>query len=203
MNSLSPEVSRFVAVSLLLLLVLSLVFYVIVPLTNGYSERAGDIAMLEKRLSTLRGLLANEVLVDTELKSLESINTSGDIFLKGDKAAIASANLREFVGNIVKQSGGVLISSQDYETASLDIASAVGLRLSFNGEMQHLAALLYELESSRPLVFIDKLTVTSSANQRGAATRAKRRRAARSSRAPRMSLTVRMDIFGYMVAGDS
>jgi general secretion pathway protein M len=197
MKQMSPQMSRFAAVGLLVVLILTLVFYGIMPLVQTYKSNADEVAILEKRLVTLRSMLANKSLVDNALERLDSMNTTGDVFLKGNKVAIASANLREFVSDVVKESGGVLVSTQDYETESLDIANAVGLRLQFNGEINNLSDLLYKLESARPLVFIDKMTITSSAakNRRGSRSR---RLSARSSR---KSLTVRLDIFGYMVTG--
>lgn len=201
MDRMSPQVSRFAAVGLLALIILGAVFYALVPLTQGYINRTEEVAIQTKRLATLRGLLANEAQVDEELKRLDSLNTSGDIFLKGNKPAIASAKLREFVSDIVKESGGSLVSTQEYQTQSLDTASAVGLRIQFNGETSHLTSLLYKLENARPLIFIDEITVTSSAAQRNSRGRSRARSATR--RPTRMSLTVKLDIFGYMVTGEA
>ncbi len=197
MDKMSPQVSRFAAIGLLVLTVLVLIFYVIGPLGQGYINKADEISMLEKRLGTLRAMLANKTLVQTELKRLDSLNESGDVFLKGNKEAIASANLREFVNDIVKKSGGVLVSTQQYPAPSIDTASAIGLRLQFNGEISNLTSLLYKLESARPLVFIDKMTVTSSAARKRPGSRSRRL----SAKLSRKSLTVRLDIVGYMVAG--
>ena len=139
---MSPQVSRFAAVGLLALLVLSIIFYGLMPLVQGYIDRSEEVAMLDKRLLTLRSLLANESQVDTELEHLDSLKASGDIFLKGSKVTIASAKLREFISDIVRDSGGSLVSTQEYQTESLDTASAVGLRVQFNGETRHLSSLL-------------------------------------------------------------
>ena len=202
MKQMSPQMNRFAAVGLLVLLVLAVIFYGIVPLVQGYSDRADEAAMLSKRLTVLRSLLANEPVIDEELQRLKSLNTNGDIFLKGNKAAIASANLREFISDAVKESGGVLVSTQEYEIRSVDTASAVGLRLQFTGEMDRLLSLLYKLENARPLIFIDKITVTSSAARRRVRSRTRRGGTTRASKS-RMSLTVRMDVFGYMVTGEA
>jgi len=201
-KQMSPQMNRFAAVSLLVLLILAVIFYGIVPLVQGYRDRADEAAVLSKRLTVLRSLLANEPVIDEELQRLKSLNTNGDIFLKGNKTAIASANLREFISDAVKESGGVLVSTQEYEIRSADTASAVGLRLQFTGEMDRLLSLLYKLENARPLIFIDKITVTSSAARRRARSRTRRGGTTRASTS-RMSLTVRMDVFGYMVTGEA
>lgn len=200
--AMSPQVSRFAALGLLILLVLAMIIYGLLPLVQGYVDRADEISMLDKRLSTLRSLLANEPLVDQELERLASLKANSDIFLQGNKVAIASAKLREFVSDSVEDSGGALVSTQDYETQSLDTASAVGLRVQFNGEIEHLSRFLHKLESAQPLIFIDKITITSSAAQRNKRLNSRARRSSR-ARSARMSLTVRLDIFGYMVAGEA
>ena len=202
MNQMSPQVSRFAAVGLLALLVLSIIFYGLMPLVQGYIDRSEEVAMLDKRLLTLRSLLANESQVDTELEHLDSLKASGDIFLKGSKVTIASAKLREFISDIVRDSGGSLVSTQEYQTESLDTASAVGLRVQFNGETRHLSSLLYKLESARPLIFIDQLTVNSSSSKKTKRNRRRARTSAR-GRVARMSLNVKLDIFAYMVASDA
>ena len=208
MNQMSPPVSRFAALGLLIVVVIALFSYGLVPLTRGYIDRSDEAAMLNRRLSSLKQLLVNEAVVDDELVRLDSLSSSSnkksELFLEGSKAAIASANLREFVSDIVKKSGGVLVSTQEYDAQSLDIASAVGLRVQFNGETEHFFNLLYELETARPLVFIDKMTVTSSTARKNLRnSRLKRRRLSRASRSSRMSLTVRMDIFGYLIKGEA
>ena len=209
---MSPRVSRFAALGLLIVVVMALFSYGLSPLTQGYIDRSDEAAMLNRRLSSLRKLLVNEAVVDEELVRLNllsglssnSFHKKSELFLDGSKAAIASANLREFVSDIVKQSGGVLVSTQEYDAQSLDIASAVGLRVQFNGETEHFFNLLYKLETARPLVFIDKMTVTSSTSRKNLRnSRLKRRRLSRVSRSSRMSLTVRMDIFGYLITGEA
>ena len=204
MNEMSPQISRFAAVGLLLVLILAVVFYGIVPLVKSYNDRGDEVAMLGKRLATLQNLLANGPIIDEEIQRLDSLNTSGDVFLEGRKVAIASAKLREFIDNIVKDSGGVLVSTQEYEVEPLDTASAVGLRVQFKGEVDNFSNLLYRLESARPLVFIDKMTITSSAARKTIRRNIVRRARAKRgrSRSSRLSLTVRMNVFGYMVAGD-
>ena len=199
MNQLSPQMRRFAAVGLLVLVVLTVFFYGLVPLAQGYVDRANEVAILDKRLSSMRALIANQDLVDEELSRLESLNANGEIFLPGNKATIASAKLREFISDIVKTSGGSLVSTQEYQTLSLDTASAVGLRVQFNGQTNHLTSLLYQLESARPLLFVDEITVTSSAAQHNT------QRSSRVSawRSQSMTLTVKLDIFGYMITGEA
>ncbi len=197
MEQLSPVTSRFAAVGLLLLMVSGLVLYGLVPMVNAYSDRADQVAMQGKRLETMRNLLANQNQVEEGLKRLETLNNEGEIFFKGVKPAIASAKLRELVSDMVKDSGGALVSTQEYETEPLDTASSIGLRLQFTGDTDNLADFLFRLENARPLIFVEDLSVTSTLRRAGARTVSAARARARARRA---SLSVTLNIFGYMVA---
>ena len=199
MDQLSPGISRFAALGLSLLIVFGLVFYGLVPMVKAYTERADQVSMQTRRLATMRNLLANQNAVEDELGRLKTLNDEGEIFFKGAKPAIASAKLRELVSDMVKASGGELVSSQEYQTESLNTASAIGLRLQFNGDTDNLADFLYRLENARPLIFVEDLSVTSTLRRAGARTVSAAR-----ARARRASLSVSVNIFGYMVAeGDA
>lgn len=199
MSSLSPATSRFSAVSLLLLIILFVVFYLLVPLGHFYIEKNETLENLQQQLSRFEYLVANEDKINAELKRIDDLGSEGDLFLSGSKKSIASANLREFINEAVKRSGGQLVSSQDYEADAVPSATAIGLRLQVSGEAQNLVDFLHEIESARPIIFIDDLSVTSSSSR----VRASRRR--RNTNIPlrkSSSLDVRMDVVGYL-AGEA
>ena len=77
---------------------------------------------------------------------------------------------------------------------------AFGLRAQLTGEAQNLSDILYALETARPAIFIDKLTVSTS--RRSTARNSRRLRARPSSNlARRNSLDIRLDLSAYIVAG--
>lgn len=199
MSALSPVTSRFAAVSLLVLVIVFAVFYVLVPLGHFYLDKYDSLNNLQQQLSRFEYLVANEENINTELKRINDLGADGDLFLSGNKKSIASANLREFLNEAVKRSGGQLVSSQDYDAETIESATAIGLRLQVNGEVKNLVDLLHELESARPIVFIDNLSVTSSSSR----LRQSKSRRTRTTTAPkRSSLDIRMDVVGYL-AGEA
>jgi len=199
MSSLSPATSRFSAVSLLLLIILFVVFYLLVPLGHFYIEKNETLGNLQQQLSRFEYLVANEDKINAELKRTDDLGSEGDLFLSGSKKSIASANLREFINEAVKRSGGQLVSSQDYEADAVPSATAIGLRLQVSGEAQNLVDFLHEIESARPIIFIDNLSVTSSSSRvRASRSRHKKNIPLRKS----SSLDVRMDVVGYL-AGEA
>jgi len=199
-NMLSPATSRFVAVSLLVLLLLFLLFYLLLPLGRIYAEKSSEVSSLADQLSRFEYLVANEDKINAELKRIDELGSDGDLFLSGNKQSIASANLREFINEAVKRSGGQLVSSQDYEAEAVPSATPIGLRLQVSGEVQNLVDLLYELESARPVIFIDELSVTSSSTRIRSSRANLRNQRARTTNLN--SLDIRMDVVGYL-AGEA
>lgn len=195
MNSFSPATSRFVALALLLLIILCPIFYVLAPLVSYYSEKYAEVENLANQLQRFEFLIAREADIDRGLARMETLVSEGDVFLEGNTPSIASANLRELVNEAVRRSGGQLVSSQEYAAEATAVAVPIGLRLQVSGEVQNLVNLLYELESGRPLVFIDTLTVTSSA-PRVLPSRVTSR--IRQRNTVQNSLHVQLDIVSYM-----
>jgi general secretion pathway protein M len=193
--TLSPAASRTAALALLGLVVMLLFVYLLSPLYKFYSGKMTQTATLQDRLYRYEQLLAMEPEINDKKAIIDAINADSDLFLKGNKVAIASANLREFVDEAVTAAGGQLISSQGYAAQPVPSATPVGLQLQISGEVRNLVDLLHALEDSRPLIFIDDFTVTSSAAREGIS-RGDRR--AKASRGRSGSLDVRMNIVGFL-----
>lgn len=202
MSQFSPATSRFVALSLLLLLILFAVSYVFLPLGKLYGEKRDELEILVNQKQRFEYLIANEDNINAELKRIDELGSEGDLFLSGNKKSIASANLREFINEAVKRSGGQLVSSQDYEAEAVPSATPIGLRLQVSGEVQNLVNLLYELESARPVIFIDELSVTSSSSRVRSSRANLRDRRRLTTTANLSSLDIRMDVVGYL-AGEA
>lgn len=198
MINLSPVTSRFAAVSLLFLMIFFVIFYLFVPLGSFYVNKTEAVRDLQQQLSRFEYLIANENNINAELKRIDNLGSEGDLFLSGNKKSIASANLREFINEAVKRSGGQLVSSQDYDAEPIASATAIGLRLQVTGEVKNLVDFLYELESARPIIFIDDLSVSSSSSR----LRASKVRRNRAKPRNRSSLDIRMDVVGYL-AGEA
>ena len=189
---------RVAALSVLLLLLLSLGIYAIVPWFGAIGQHQVRIEMLQRQLRGNQALLANESAIDDELTRLEQLSGAQTLLFTAAKPALAAADLRELIGEIVVDSGAQLVSVQEYEADDLAGARAIGLRAHLTGEAQNLSDILYALESARPAVFIDKLTVAT--NRRSSARNNRRLRARpNSTLVRRNSLDVRLDLSAYIV----
>jgi len=199
MSEWSLALRRSLAVSLLLLMLAVLGVYIAAPWIEQLGQRQTRVEMLQRQLQGNQNLLANESAIDDELSRIGLLSGEQALLYSSTKPALAAADLREFIGDIVVNSGGQLVSVQEYEAESLAGTQAIGLRTHLTGEAQNLSDILYALESARPAVFVDKLTVTT--NRRSTARNSRRLRARpNSTLARRNSLDIRLDLSAYIVA---
>ena len=199
MNEWPLTLRRVLAISLFLLLVACLGIYAVAPWIEQISQRQTRVEMLQRQLQGNQNLLANERAIDDELERLGQLSGEQGLLFSSTKPALAAADLRESIGEIVADSGGQLISVQEYEANNLPGTQAIGLRAHLTGEAQNLSDILYALENARPAVFVDKLTVATS--RRSTARNSRRLRARSNSKlAKRNSLDIRLDLSAYIVA---
>lgn len=200
MNELPLALRRLIAIGLLLLLVALLGIYGVAPWLGQIMQRQTRVEMLQRQLQGNQNLLANESVIDGQLTRIEQLSGEQALLFASTKPAIAAADLRELIGEVVADSGGQLVSVQEYEAESLPGTRAIGLRAHLTGEAQNLNDILYALESARPAIFIDKLKVSTS--RRSTARNSRRLRARpNSTLARRNSLDIRLDLSAYIVAG--
>jgi len=200
MNELPLSLRRVIAVSLLLLLLALLGIYGLAPWLETIKQRQTRVEMLQRQLLGNQTLLANESVIDDELARIALLSGEQVLLFSSPKLALAAADLRELIGEVVAESGGQLVSVQEYDANNLPGTRAIGLRAHLTGEAQNLSDILYALETARPAIFIDTLTVST--NRRSTA-RIKRRLRDRppSNVVKRNSLDIRLDLSAYIAAG--
>lgn len=206
MSNGSQTMRSAAALGLLLMVLLAAWLYLLRPWYHWQQSQGQRIEQLQRQQTANRALLAREVEIDAQIERIEALGDGESLLLEGDKPAIAAAKLRELISEVVADSGGQLISVQEYRAEGLPGARAVGLRVHSTGEARNLQELLYALESSTPAIFVDKLTVSSSSrnrflNQRRGRIRAPARAQTRAQ--TRASLDFRLDLTAYQGLGDS
>lgn len=205
MNTLPQLMQRVMALFILAALLILVFAYLVYPVYASYANKYDETKVLTDRLARYRNLIDSETVIDDRLAQLEQDDARGALFLEGEKAAIASANMQDIINSAVRDSGGQLVSTQEYQVESSIGAPAVGLRVQMMGETNHLVALLHTLEASaQPLIFVDAINVNSSAvepRNYGSSRRIRPRRSAGNPRGERYSLNIRLDLIGYLAEG--
>ena len=179
-NSHSPR-DRWLAIGLLLALLVLVFLIVILPLlslTAEYRESADDLAFkLDrlKRVAAQKKPLLQEVVLLKEEHAERSDN-----FFSQPTTALAGADIQKIVKDAVTKTDGTLISTQlinrqlAKNTASPTIGATpqpIVVRARIKGDIEMLRALLIELASVKPLLFIESLTLRAEKKRRNPKTR--------------------------------
>ena len=112
MNELPLSLRRLIAISLLLLLLALLGIYGVAPWVEHIQQRQTRVEMLQRQLLGNQTLLANESVIDDELARIELLSGEQALLFSSPKPALAAADLRELIGEVVADSGGQLVSVQ-------------------------------------------------------------------------------------------
>jgi general secretion pathway protein M len=143
-------------------------------LLQSYRERA------EQRPQLAQLLAAATEQADTVTGYLEAVD-----------GALAAAELQDRVKGVVESAGGALRSAQSLNVEPVEAAAGVrraGLRVRFATDIESLAAILYDLETGEPYLFVEGLSIREPRQQR--------RRSDEPEQAPQLDVVV--DLYAYM-----
>jgi len=151
-------VSRSLALSLLLLIILGSVLFVVQPLVQSYQSKSAKI-------STLASLLhQHEILIGERQSMMERLQATEDPVLQHANDTIAAVALQDQVSSIVDKHGGDIRSVRILP--SVDVDDGPGFRktevgIQFSADLTVLARALRDLEMAEPVLFVDRMQVTA------------------------------------------
>ncbi len=151
---------RVLAVALLALVVIVVLALIAVPVVLLHRHYDEHIARMTRQLQTQSAFNALGPKVAQALESLKTRDASR-LFLKGNTAALASAELQDQVKTIVESSGGRFISSTGMAHKDDGQYRTVAATFQINLGNANLRRLLHALETQEPYLFVDNLTIRS------------------------------------------
>jgi general secretion pathway protein M len=160
---------------------------------RGYDDA---IASMEDQIVRYQRMLRTLPVLEAELEQVRSNEDVKAFYFDAKTPSLAGALLQGQLQDIVKASGARLISTQILPADRDDHPARVRIRTQMQGETDALFNVLYRIEQARPFLFVDQLSVRSTA-------RSFIRRPARIRRrfpvrmAQQGQLTVRLDVFGF------
>ena len=157
----------------------------VLPLIEAHRYYDESIADLRHRLAQYQRVAkdreANQRLLDQRKRA----DLAKGHYLAERNPALASAELQALLKRAVEQGKGELVSTQ---VVSPQRGSEVTVKVRVRGSIRTLQKLLYALESSRPILFVNTLTVDAAP-----ATRPARPEAT----PPANDLVIGIDVTGY------
>lgn len=162
---LTPKQSRALALSLLLLVVLTAVAAVALPTWLLHKRYDSYLEDYTDRLQRYRRVEALRPGIEEAMKAVEA-RAGRRYYLKAASPALSAAELQGLVTKIIETNNGKIASSQalpakDDGKAAEPVKIAISVQMS--ASITSLLGILHSLETSQPYLFVDQLTV--SANQ--------------------------------------
>lgn len=179
--------SRLLALGLLLVAVIIVLAAILYPWMSAHAVQAAEIRHMQKQLQVYRSLSEGHASMQQELSSLQRRNPSSVYYVSGETPALASASMQKYIKQIVDQQGGELISTQAVKDEGSDGPANIRLKVNLRSDMNASSRILYQLESGRPLLFTDNVTIS-----------ARLVRGASAGDSPRISLDTSFDVTGYL-----
>jgi general secretion pathway protein M len=171
-----------------------------------WAERMG---VLDSEIDTARDQIARYQRLVATLPALraelEQVNNNPDLqafYFHAATPTLAGATLQQNVQDMVKATGGRLVSTQMLPAAPNEKPPTVRVRIQLQGSTDQLFDLLYQIEDARPFLFVDQVSIRSMVQpERPAATEGIGRARRARPRPATEDLTVRLDIFGFALGG--
>jgi general secretion pathway protein M len=176
----------------------ALVFGIAWPWLERLGTLEREIESLDDQTVRYRRLLQTLPALQAELEQVRSNEDVKAYYFDAKTPALAGAQLQREVQEMVKSSGGRVVSTQILPAPADEQPPKVHVRAQIQGTTDALLDVLYQIEQARPFLFVDQMSVRST-SRRTAAKRNPRTRGRHRSvrRRPQGRLTVRLDVFGY------
>jgi general secretion pathway protein M len=162
-------------------------------LGSAIEDRQGQLATYRRLIATLPSLRA-------ELSQVKANEDFKAFYFDAPTPALAGADLQRKVQDIVTAASGRLISTQLLPEEKEQHPPRVRIRTQIQGSTETLLNILYDIDQARPFLFVDQVSIRSSARPE-VPDRSGRARPTRIGVDPAGELTVRLDIFGFALGG--
>jgi len=171
------------------------------PWLERRDELDRKIATDQDQLLRYRRLISTLPELKAELERTRDNQEVKDLYYDAPTPQLAGAQLQREVQDMVKEAGAQLVSTQVLPANEDEQPPRVSVRTQIRGETEALLDVLYRIEHARPFLFVDQLSVRTSARRAVPSRSPVRGRAPAARRQPDTALTVRLDIFGYAPDG--
>ncbi|WP_295881479.1 type II secretion system protein GspM [uncultured Thiohalocapsa sp.] len=162
-------------------------------LDADHARGLDQLARYQRLVATLPSLRA-------ELASEQANDEFKAFYFDAETPALAGARLQSEVQEMVRSAGARPISTQILPVDEDEQPPRVRIRTQLQGTTDELLDLLYRIESARPFLFVDQMSIRSTSPRRS---NVRRRVSRRGVNREVGQLTVRLDIFGYILGGSA
>lgn len=156
----TPELQqRWLAVGLLIAVVALLMAVIVVPVVSKGMELYESKTNLLFRLQQYQRILAKKDAVMANMDTIKQQHDEQSYFNSQNTDALASAEMQEFIKKAIVDAGGQLSSTQALPVTDKNNFSMITVRVRMTGNSEVLRSVLYQIETSSPLILIDQIDI--------------------------------------------
>jgi general secretion pathway protein M len=183
-----------IAWSAALLIPAAVILGIGLPWWDRLGELERKISANEQQLTRYQRLIASLPRLRAELEQERTNKEVKAFYYEAQTPALAGAQVQRELQEMVRDTGARLVNSQFIPAGAEEQPPRVRVRAQFQGETDDLLDVLFAIQQARPFLFVDQMSVRSTARRQTRRLRG-RRRVVRSQ--AQGQLTVRLDIYGY------
>ncbi|MEW8038163.1 MAG: type II secretion system protein GspM [Candidatus Thiodiazotropha sp.] len=161
LSSLTPKQSRTLAATILLLLVAALLVLVIYPVWSMNKRYEDQIEDTQFQIQRYRRIAVQDDRYQLEFTKLK-LNRKSDLrYLQSNTDSLANAELQRKIKQVVSAGKGEIISTQTVQVSQDEMLQGVAIRVRMKSTLENLTKILHQLETQKPYLFIDNITLRS------------------------------------------
>jgi len=165
------QLRRLLAVGLLLVVILIVGLLLVMPVVSKGLELNDTKNSLAFRLQQYQKILAKKDSVVANMANIKEQHDVQGYFNSQETDALASAEMQEFIKKTIVDAGGQLSSTQAIPVSAKGEFSRITIRVRMTGDSEVLRAVLYKIETSKPLVIVDQIDIRPMRGRRNPVTR--------------------------------
>jgi len=162
---------RWLALGLFLFVFMLVIFVAIVPLVSTGLDYYQQTQELTFRLKRAKQIVARKQTVLEDVKNIKQQYQQLNYFSTQNTVALASADLQKFIKATISSVGGQLTSTQVLPSTSENGFKRISVKVRMSGDAEILRSVLYEIESSVPVMIVDQIDIRPVRGKRNRKTR--------------------------------
>ena len=159
MHVLSKTQQLLLAITILMVAVVSLLAIILLPIWSVNSTYAGRIDRQQELLARLEKLTAQHDTLRARHQALQQSRTGSGQTLVSDSPAMAAAELQRIVKTTTGKNAIQLMSTQILPAVEEQDFTKIALRVRIHGPLSGLVEAIYDLEARSLFLFLDNLTM--------------------------------------------
>lgn len=162
---------RWLAVGILIIVLILGYIFIMMPLLAIADEYQQDIDDLEFKIARFDRIAIQKDDVLKRVEDIKKRQLKNNNIIPKKAESLASADLQQLVKSTVTSAGGVLTSTQVLPGREQDDFQRIAIKVRMTVDVELLRTVLHEIESAKPMLFIEHLNIRGIKGRRNRKTR--------------------------------